>query len=150
MIRRPPRSTLFPYTTLFRAIVVHHVVERHDDFVVADHGDGIPLHVPVVVYQFRRNLKRIGDIGPTAGQNFAAAANPFSAKGLAGRLSGAITWPPTWSTIRRMVCLGRIIEGEFGHCESSVSDYAGTAGRGTSVPPQLIRCDHKNQLSSFQ
>src|SRR3712207_7681488 len=26
MIRRPPRSTLFPYTTLFRS----HVVERHD------------------------------------------------------------------------------------------------------------------------
>src|SRR2546425_8441301 len=23
MIRRPPRSTLFPYTTLFRSIVVH-------------------------------------------------------------------------------------------------------------------------------
>src|SRR3989442_11523586 len=26
MIRRPPRSTLFPYTTLFRS----HVVERHE------------------------------------------------------------------------------------------------------------------------
>src|SRR5258705_2804573 len=25
MIRRPPRSTLFPYTTLFRSRVVHHV-----------------------------------------------------------------------------------------------------------------------------
>src|SRR2546421_8989798 len=24
MIRRPPRSTLFPYTTLFRSIFVHH------------------------------------------------------------------------------------------------------------------------------
>src|SRR2546427_9052620 len=24
MIRRPPRSTLFPYTTLFRSVVVHH------------------------------------------------------------------------------------------------------------------------------
>src|SRR3712207_7831259 len=27
MIRRPPRSTLFPYTTLFRS----HVLERHDE-----------------------------------------------------------------------------------------------------------------------
>src|SRR3712207_9121436 len=26
MIRRPPRSTLFPYTTLFRSITVFHVV----------------------------------------------------------------------------------------------------------------------------
>src|SRR2546430_6984589 len=25
MIRRPPRSTLFPYTTLFRSVVGHHV-----------------------------------------------------------------------------------------------------------------------------
>ncbi len=25
MIRRPPRSTLFPYTTLFRSIPVHHL-----------------------------------------------------------------------------------------------------------------------------
>src|SRR5689334_23792451 len=24
MIRRPPRSTLFPYTTLFRSVAVHH------------------------------------------------------------------------------------------------------------------------------
>src|SRR5258708_14954964 len=28
MIRRPPRSTLFPYTTLFRSQVEHQYVER--------------------------------------------------------------------------------------------------------------------------
>src|SRR2546430_10164581 len=28
MIRRPPRSTLFPYTTLFRSPAGHHVAER--------------------------------------------------------------------------------------------------------------------------
>src|SRR5687768_18452620 len=28
MIRRPPRSTLFPYTTLFRSIRVRHVDDR--------------------------------------------------------------------------------------------------------------------------
>src|SRR2546430_13557850 len=27
MIRRPPRSTLFPYTTLFRSVRVHELVE---------------------------------------------------------------------------------------------------------------------------
>src|SRR5437667_8585081 len=27
MIRRPPRSTLFPYTTLFRSVIVHHARE---------------------------------------------------------------------------------------------------------------------------
>src|SRR2546422_1836494 len=29
MIRRPPRSTLFPYTTLFRSQQPHDVLERH-------------------------------------------------------------------------------------------------------------------------
>src|SRR3989442_8173525 len=33
MIRRPPRSTLFPYTTLFRSHVEGHA--QLDDFVVA-------------------------------------------------------------------------------------------------------------------
>src|SRR3712207_7663417 len=31
MIRRPPRSTLFPYTTLFRSRRLAQHVERHDD-----------------------------------------------------------------------------------------------------------------------
>src|SRR3989441_12824018 len=33
MIRRPPRSTLFPYTTLFRSRSLEHV--RHDDHAQA-------------------------------------------------------------------------------------------------------------------
>src|SRR3712207_8477353 len=40
MIRRPPRSTLFPYTTLFRSGVTGHVGELHDLValvVVAEH-----------------------------------------------------------------------------------------------------------------
>src|SRR2546422_2932684 len=28
MIRRPPRSTLFPYTTLFRSVEVHQTTQR--------------------------------------------------------------------------------------------------------------------------
>src|SRR5258708_17282060 len=35
MIRRPPRSTLFPYTTLFRS---PHVDQRHHPRVVTDPG----------------------------------------------------------------------------------------------------------------
>src|SRR2546430_10092295 len=30
MIRRPPRSTLFPYTTLFRSLAQRHGVELHE------------------------------------------------------------------------------------------------------------------------
>src|SRR2546425_9553937 len=29
MIRRPPRSTLFPYTTLFRSLVQPHLLKKH-------------------------------------------------------------------------------------------------------------------------
>src|SRR2546430_11225455 len=40
MIRRPPRSTLFPYTTLFRSrdLAIH---PRDHDLVIATHGRGI-------------------------------------------------------------------------------------------------------------
>src|SRR5258708_28037219 len=41
MIRRPPRSTLFPYTTLFRSLLAHHKIPVHD--VVLDHG--VALHL---------------------------------------------------------------------------------------------------------
>src|SRR5438445_4119202 len=36
MIRRPPRSTLFPYTTLFRSS--EHIAHLHDAFVVGPEG----------------------------------------------------------------------------------------------------------------
>src|SRR3712207_8202896 len=43
MIRRPPRSTLFPYTTLFRSRRVHDVVGR--DPVGGDHEQPVALLV---------------------------------------------------------------------------------------------------------
>src|SRR6267378_1204195 len=36
MIRRPPRSTLFPYTTLFRSLKVCHNVVHEDHAMMAD------------------------------------------------------------------------------------------------------------------
>src|SRR5437588_5577905 len=36
MLRRPPRSTLFPYTTLFRSLPGHHVPDRTARAVVAE------------------------------------------------------------------------------------------------------------------
>src|SRR3712207_6936791 len=50
MIRRPPRSTLFPYTTLFRSReVVQHRAEAHVaivEYVERELG-GVELHVPL-------------------------------------------------------------------------------------------------------
>src|SRR3712207_7397005 len=48
MIRRPPRSTLFPYTTLFRS---HRAAQRHGIVVRDDpvqRGDGVADVLPVV------------------------------------------------------------------------------------------------------
>src|SRR3712207_8367633 len=60
MIRRPPRSTLFPYTTLFRSGLVAachgwHVVARHAlpaalhsaDLGAGFEGRAVHVHVPV-------------------------------------------------------------------------------------------------------
>src|SRR3712207_8182376 len=42
MIRRPPRSTLFPYTTLFRSLRVRPAHHRDDD-VAADRAAELPV-----------------------------------------------------------------------------------------------------------
>src|SRR3712207_9285801 len=38
MIRRPPRSTLFPYTTLFRSIAQQHLAPAAGGLAEAEHG----------------------------------------------------------------------------------------------------------------
>src|SRR5258705_10699217 len=54
MIRRPPRSTLFPYTTLFRSItmsldnVLAVAAAAHGDFLLV--AVGIALSLPIVVW----------------------------------------------------------------------------------------------------
>src|SRR2546427_9587722 len=44
MIRRPPRSTLFPYTTLFRSVARHR--RQHRDLVPPAHQGGRELGQP--------------------------------------------------------------------------------------------------------
>src|SRR3712207_8631653 len=50
MIRRPPRSTLFPYTTLFRSAIL--AKEQYSIFTYGDHGStfgGNPLATAVAL-----------------------------------------------------------------------------------------------------
>src|SRR5574344_508563 len=45
MIRRPPRSTLFPYTTLFRSYLhIRHVAEAHRDAAFRLEGSRLRQH----------------------------------------------------------------------------------------------------------
>src|SRR5258708_30749795 len=53
MIRRPPRSTLFPYTTLFRS----HVVEARPRVAVI-----VVVRLPDVAERIERQLVRIAEI----------------------------------------------------------------------------------------
>src|SRR2546430_16337993 len=60
MIRRPPRSTLFPYTTLFRSLVLHLLLARLDHHVirVVDHPLEIAQgHVEQVAHGRRQRLE---------------------------------------------------------------------------------------------
>src|SRR3712207_7087272 len=46
MIRRPPRSTLFPYTTLFRSLIVGSVVDDHRHALLLQLGYLVRLDLP--------------------------------------------------------------------------------------------------------
>src|SRR2546422_2303010 len=48
MIRRPPRSTLFPYTTLFRSLVRRHRGIDSWHRVIAYRGIGNKHHIPLL------------------------------------------------------------------------------------------------------
>src|SRR2546426_1543916 len=57
MIRRPPRSTLFPYTTLFRSrrMVARRTVDRYKQ--VGEGGGGDPIGWAVELYRRARSLR---------------------------------------------------------------------------------------------
>src|SRR3712207_8019256 len=60
MIRRPPRSTLFPYTTLFRSVPEDLRVEHHDHVDPEEHL--VEVLVEVVVDRARRLRVGAGEV----------------------------------------------------------------------------------------
>src|SRR2546427_7122862 len=60
MIRRPPRSTLFPYTTLFRSPGLADLLQRP----LAPRGDALSLAVPVPADGPERRLPHGGPVQP--------------------------------------------------------------------------------------
>src|SRR3989442_5392662 len=45
MIRRPPRSTLFPYTTLFRSALIQLRPSTFESASIPNHGGRLPFHL---------------------------------------------------------------------------------------------------------
>src|SRR3712207_8894929 len=68
MIRRPPRSTLFPYTTLFRSVTIGHTVAdtRTDRDTVADPHAGADPDTLAHADSVRRGAARSADHDPHA------------------------------------------------------------------------------------
>src|SRR2546422_1638690 len=56
MIRRPPRSTLFPYTTLFRSFLAHATMEPMN-CTAHVRADGVDVWAPT---QFQTGVQMIG------------------------------------------------------------------------------------------
>src|SRR3989442_10996244 len=59
MIRRPPRSTLFPYTTLFRSVTI---VELQRSVLTDENGAFHFTDVPAGRYQVVAHLDRLPDV----------------------------------------------------------------------------------------
>src|SRR3989454_10228762 len=102
MIRRPPRSTLFPYTTLFRSVLLErhdqHPVEREAGEGHEAEGGGVQrdaLHVlPTSVWRASRSIAIATTIRNGSRNTAMAAPWPRSAP-----------WMPRWKASVGRTCV---------------------------------------------
>src|SRR5260370_27737210 len=77
MIRRPPRSTLFPYTTLFRSIALHRIIARlgiHREVeIVVSLGPTMITGMALVALSMVVMLRVTADADPLAREDLAFA-----------------------------------------------------------------------------
>src|SRR3712207_6977605 len=67
MIRRPPRSTLFPYTTLFRSELVRRLAPRVRALKIGPGTDPEAEMGPLVTREHRDRVKGYIDLGEAEG-----------------------------------------------------------------------------------
>src|SRR2546422_4144946 len=84
MIRRPPRSTLFPYTTLFRSCMIDRVLDATRGKV--DGADALWRREEQTAVAFESGRLKAAGISEEAGLNLRVLAG--------GRMGGAGTTPP--------------------------------------------------------
>src|SRR3989441_11350130 len=104
MIRRPPRSTLFPYTTLFRSLDVRPSAERAEwcipGSVHADAYDALRRGDPTALADFHPTKGHPVVTVCAAGKTSMLAAERLRARGLdAVSLEGGMrAWSLAWNT----------------------------------------------------
>src|SRR2546430_11530836 len=61
MIRRPPRSTLFPYTTLFRSILPAYLLVWSSDYLSVWSSVSLPTHLSgyLIVYRSEEHTSEL-------------------------------------------------------------------------------------------
>src|SRR2546422_7819772 len=82
MIRRPPRSTLFPYTTLFRSSLDPSHAKAHNNLGAALHMQG-KMDAALTCY---RKALELDPAQPQANQNYAAFRSEEHTSELQSRL----------------------------------------------------------------
>src|SRR3989442_15375848 len=93
MIRRPPRSTLFPYTTLFRSI-------RRSLYVIATEAQVLPV-------EFAAVLVVIDDKNTFAGHYFASTSHRGTRQATDNEGSARTTWANLRRTRNRIATVRR-------------------------------------------
>src|SRR5260370_32638897 len=100
MIRRPPRSTLFPYTTLFRSAYMHETTQGiYDallrgrfafDFRSEEHTSELQSHLNLVCRLLleKKKLTIIEYNSKLGAQSFGLAVSPFSATAIVENTPG--------------------------------------------------------------
>src|SRR3989475_3198568 len=134
MIRRPPRSTLFPYTTLFRS-----VVGGHGPRVVAllDEADGFHELRPIPPRPRRQGGAATGEKGEEQGDDRYPHARgrstvkrlPFPSR------DSAVTRPPWASTPLRTISRPRPVPPRSLRALRYASKMCGNASAGRWAPP---------------
>src|SRR3989454_11226853 len=95
MIRRPPRSTLFPYTTLFRSTAFEQFLDEHRPFFVegtqifdfGGNGGGVNKFKSTPLFYYSRRIGREPQGEPTSSGDFKAVPTSTTILG-AAKLSG--------------------------------------------------------------
>src|SRR3712207_9585564 len=101
MIRRPPRSTLFPYTTLFRSDALVEAWQQPSAWEGTAEGGGVVMPAPVAaIVTLDEGLVHGWDLAVATGQDYAgdpasvAACTEFAAQATAQGPTPGLFGPP--------------------------------------------------------